>query len=137
MPRRERKGIRIGRHRVRALAGARNRKKHPLKLFSIILIPAIKPGSAKGQKKRHYLYTNKKICKQLTNITTSGRGGCSGDQWQAKRVRTTRAVVRSSTRAIISRMMERGAGGQLLVARFVLKVTFYIFNIYVDSDKIN
>ena len=40
MPRRIRKGIRIGPNRVRVLlAGARNRKKH-LILFSIILDPA-------------------------------------------------------------------------------------------------
>ena len=40
LPQRVGRGIRVVTHRIKPLAGARNRNKHPLKLFSIILDPA-------------------------------------------------------------------------------------------------
>ncbi len=48
MPRRVSKVMRIGHRRVRAPTGDRNRKKYTL--ISIILDPAIKPGSAPDHK---------------------------------------------------------------------------------------
>ena len=41
MPRRVRKRLRIGPAELEPPAGARNRKKHPLNLFPIILYPAL------------------------------------------------------------------------------------------------